>query len=1285
MTRPSLRGLRDRLRRRHRAESQPATQLTVFQTPSTDSSLPPTQGLYPTNNPIALVGNQGQALATPSSAPPLSTETATDPEALPIPISDSQPNHDVPEITQARQETEARNAPALFKPYASSAEMWKEALGQLDELARHNIENLAGELDGEATSVKSLAVLVQEQLEVAFKSQTKDRKSERIMQKSLGVLAKFVSAVDIAVSFDPVHAALPWAAVRSVLVLVTSNSDLKGQLIAGIATVASLLAQCDVYQQLYLAPDPALRPPEPSMSMLKNAIIQTYAKAQLFVDFAIEQQRSKVRLATAAFRVGDAESHVNELSKREKEMIRASDTCERHCNLSNRSAVQELLHVKADFFKIFQDQIDLLMDRIDSREQVELLEWISRIPHGQHHNRVKEARTKDTCQWLLQHDKFREWEDTSSSTILWLQGSPGAGKTFLVSKVVDHQRDMLEISPKQEGFAFFYCDRNEEQRRQPLSVLQSYVRQLSTTVKNPNCIRKQLQDCCRKARANGSDLGFEACREQLLESIHLYSQTTLVLDALDECEPQSRGRIVEVVEYLISRSKNDLKVFISSRPDRDIRDRFSKTPNIEIQATNNEEDIQEFVREKIVQHGNWQGMSQNLQDNIIQMLFTKSQGMFQWAFLQINELLNLETESAIRSRLGSLPADLKIAYDEIYKKIMARDRHDRALADRAFKWVACSFEPLTSKTLLSLIRLDSDTTALALSNPITESQLLHLCNNLLVVDSQQKVWRFSHLSVAEYFEANHWDLRTAHCHAASVSLKGLMIKYTNTNLDEIESLDDLTTLDSNSDLGSLSENSSIQEQQPVDHVQLQYHATRYSTQYWLYHVRKQETQNSDSLLAKLLKSFLGSPTESSLQYRAWVEATKRVVHGNPDPIWVSHRAPATTPLFGMCSFSLYHILLDWWEHAEFDIRAINSLGGSLLSLAAVSGCAQICKNLIRRGILVNMQLQHKEYGSALAAAVQRGNCEVAELLIAEGADVNMQLQHEEYGSALVTASAGRCVVTDESCMEIYKAIKLLIAKGADINMQVPHGKYGSALAAAARAYYENSDVVKLLIAEGADVNMQLQHRYYGSALAAAAAASLEDWYSNGEAIGLLIAKGADVNMQLQHGWYGSALAAAVSNYNSREGIEKIKVLLASGADVNMQLQSGGFGSVLIHAVASYASSLHIIKYLLSNTKVKVNQQVRHGRFGTALAAAAFYRQGTYVDILIEAGADANLEIQHGEFRTATEAARADATGEGIRIGQRYGLTMERGAAENYILNALSRSRREEVKCETKKI
>ena len=125
----------------------------------------------------------------------------------------------------------------------------------------------------------------------------------------------------------------------------------------------------------------------------------------------------------------------------------------------------------------------------------------------------------------------------------------------------------------------------------------------------------------------GSHLGFDTCRELLLESINLFPKTTLVLDALDECEPRSRDQLVKELTFLLSNAKNLLKVFISSRPDRDIRRQFLGKPNIEIQANHNDRDIQRFVDEAIVKHGNWEGMSPSLKGDTIKVLLRRSEGM----------------------------------------------------------------------------------------------------------------------------------------------------------------------------------------------------------------------------------------------------------------------------------------------------------------------------------------------------------------------------------------------------------------------------------------------------------------------------------------------------------------------------------------------------------------------------------------------------------------------------------------------------------------------------------
>lgn len=423
--------------------------------------------------------------------------------------------------------------------------------------------------------------------------------------------------------------------------------------------VTSLLIQCDACHQLYMAPNPNLRPPEATLDALKEQTIHAYAKSQAFLVFAFRQKQSRTGPVTAPFKLNDFEAHVAELAEREKDLSRVTEECERHCNSSHRSDTKEFhelsrslyLNVQAQmydgiasFWWIDTDAVNrtLAISLIEDKNLIELLEWISPMQYTSHHNRVKEARTPSTCEWLLQHEKFHEWE-ASPSAILWLQGSrqyhftsgmllatdiflAGAGKTFLTSKVIDHVQTRLDNSSCPSGFAFFYCDRNDEARRKPLSVLQSFVRQLSTSTKNPGGVRKNLQALCRKRRTEGSGLSLSDCREQLLESVNLYAQTTLVLDGLDECEPESRQEIVTAIESVFE-SKTSLKVFISSRRDRDIRQRFSNKPNIDIQAAHNENDIRDFVNEEITKHGNWANMSTDLRSHIVRVLLGRSEGM----------------------------------------------------------------------------------------------------------------------------------------------------------------------------------------------------------------------------------------------------------------------------------------------------------------------------------------------------------------------------------------------------------------------------------------------------------------------------------------------------------------------------------------------------------------------------------------------------------------------------------------------------------------------------------
>ena len=155
----------------------------------------------------------------------------------------------------------------------------------------------------------------------------------------------------------------------------------------------------------------------------------------------------------------------------------------------------------------------------------------------------------------------------------------------------------------------------------------SYVRQLSTTANDEDSMQKCLRQLHIQTRLKGSELSIDICKHLLLEFVNLYPKTTLVLDALDECNKSTRQMLITAFDFLLDNASRPVKIFVSSRPDGDIREKFKDRANIEIQATDNQNDIAAFVDSEIAKHRRWQKLSQQLREEIVEILLKRSQGM----------------------------------------------------------------------------------------------------------------------------------------------------------------------------------------------------------------------------------------------------------------------------------------------------------------------------------------------------------------------------------------------------------------------------------------------------------------------------------------------------------------------------------------------------------------------------------------------------------------------------------------------------------------------------------
>ena len=106
----------------------------------------------------------------------------------------------------------------------------------------------------------------------------------------------------------------------------------------------------------------------------------------------------------------------------------------------------------------------------------------------------------------------------------------------------------------------------------------------------------------------------------------------IVIDALDECDPRRRRELFDALSAILQTSRSLIKIFVASRDDRDISLFLEGCINLDIDVSNNSEDINHFVKSEV---DNWiktkrllyGKVAAGLRDDIKQRLRTQAHGM----------------------------------------------------------------------------------------------------------------------------------------------------------------------------------------------------------------------------------------------------------------------------------------------------------------------------------------------------------------------------------------------------------------------------------------------------------------------------------------------------------------------------------------------------------------------------------------------------------------------------------------------------------------------------------
>ncbi|EIM82435.1 uncharacterized protein STEHIDRAFT_141728 [Stereum hirsutum FP-91666 SS1] len=391
-----------------------------------------------------------------------------------------------------------------------------------------------------------------------------------------------------------------------------------------------------------------------------------------------------------------------------------------------------------------------------------LIAWLDAPDMPQNHKQARDRHTKDTGVWLLDSSQFKEWKDGTVST-LYLMGKPGCGKSVLCSTIINRLRyTVIREGQSSAALAYHYFDFRHPAQQSCESLLLSLCRQLLDY--SPG-IPAALERLHQKTLGR-KDFSLDELQSTFHDMLPSFEHVYIVVDALDECASDlESGRVTQFLKSLLESAMSGVHIVLTSRPTGSIHNAIaedvSRGHRIDLGINVGvHRDIARYIKSSLYgdnAHTRFKVLHRTDRATIEKKLVHDADGMFRWAFCQLEALQKCGTPAKLLEALKTLPRTL----DETYERtLMAIPEDDRAYAKRILLWLAFSLRPLTmneaAETMTLTLHFDDMSQKPHFSDqerPFSSSYVLETCSSLVDkrVDYQNGIHvQLAHASVKEY-------------------------------------------------------------------------------------------------------------------------------------------------------------------------------------------------------------------------------------------------------------------------------------------------------------------------------------------------------------------------------------------------------------------------------------------------------------------------------------------------------------------------------------------------------
>ena len=325
--------------------------------------------------------------------------------------------------------------------------------------------------------------------------------------------------------------------------------------------------------------------------------------------------------------------------------------------------------------------IKLITEHVLKERREKILSWVSTVKHDNAHYSDKRMAMAGTGLWLLETAEHDQWRKSSSPRTLWLHGFMGSGKSCLSHVVVEDFKAKTQDNVRQQ-LAFFYCDGTDKQTASEITdatiILRSLVKQLSSTSRTEE-LKTSIVRMYDELQGR-ADLNQNQSVQLLLDLIKDSTDTTFVIDGLDECPLPVQRNLMKSLKEILQRAVQTVWIFVASRRMANIRNLLEDVDPFEINvAEHNTADINNLITTRVnndledpVQRDLYENQRLNQAKATIQVLQEYAQGMFRWVQMAFDYLHGSQNAAIMVRRLDTLPLlqDLFDLYDRIYETMM---------------------------------------------------------------------------------------------------------------------------------------------------------------------------------------------------------------------------------------------------------------------------------------------------------------------------------------------------------------------------------------------------------------------------------------------------------------------------------------------------------------------------------------------------------------------------------------------------------------------------------------